>query len=93
MIKRLLWFAIGAAVGIFVIKKVRDYVAKARPEAIGQRLADQAGGLGDRASSFIDRARAAMAEREAELRDAIGQPQIPGSSLPGSTPTDDPRER
>ena len=83
MIKRLLWFAIGAGVGIYVIKKVRDYMAKSTPEAIGQRLAGQAGSLGDRASSFVDRARAAMAEREAELRDALGQPQ----------PTDDPRER
>lgn len=75
MIKRLLWFVIGAAVGIFVIKKVRDYLSKATPEAVGQRLADQAGSLGDSASSFVDRARAAMAEREAELRDALGRPQ------------------
>ena len=90
MIKRLLWFVIGAAVGIFVIKKVRDYLAKSTPEAVGRRvrtgLADRAGSLGESAADFVDRARAAMAEREAELRDALGQgqqnplgqPQTPG---------------
>lgn len=75
MIKRLVWFVIGAAVGIFVIKKVRDYLAKSTPEAVGQRLAGRAGSLGESASSFVDRARAAMAEREAELRDSLGHPQ------------------
>ncbi|SDT46482.1 hypothetical protein [Microlunatus soli] len=91
MIKRLLWFAIGAAVGIFAIKKVRDYLAKARPDAVGQRvrsgLADRAEDLSGTASSFVDRARAAMAEREAELRDALGQPQTPAAQ-----PTDDSTE-
>jgi hypothetical protein len=75
MIKRLIWFLVGAAVAAFVIKKVRDYFRRATPEAIGQRLATQAGGLGESAAGFIDRARAAMAEREAELREALGQPQ------------------
>lgn len=91
MIKRLLWFLVGAAVGVFVIKKVRDYLAKARPDAVGQRvrsgLSDRAENLSGSASSFIDRARAAMAEREAELRDALGQPQAQAAQ-----PTDDSTE-
>ena len=75
MIKRLLWFVVGVAVGAFVIKKVRDYVAKATPEAISNRVVDGAGNLGGSAAAFVDRARAAMAEREAELRDTLGLPQ------------------
>ncbi len=75
MIKRLLWFGIGAAVGILVIKKLRDYLRRSGPEAIGRRLASQAGGVGESAAGFVDRARAAMAEREAELRDALGRAQ------------------
>jgi hypothetical protein len=74
MIKRLLWFTGGAVVGVFAIKKLRDYLRRSTPEAIGQRLASQAGGLGTSAAGFVDRARAAMAEREAELRDALGRP-------------------
>lgn len=38
MIKRLLWFLIGAVAGIFVIKKVRDYLAKSTPDAVGRRV-------------------------------------------------------
>lgn len=79
MIKRLLWFAIGAAVAVFVIKKVRAYVRKSSPQAVGQRVADSAGTLGSTARTFTERVRAAMAEREAELSEALGLPQEPES--------------
>ena len=35
-------------------------------------LADSAGGIGDSIRYFADQVRAGMAEREAELRDALG---------------------
>lgn len=88
MIKRLLWLAIGAGLGIFAIKKIRDYLQKSTPEAIGRRLVDGAGGLGDAAEGFIDRARAAMVEREAELRDTLDLPQLDSETWP----TDEPAE-
>ncbi len=75
MIKRLFWFVVGVAVGVFVIKKVRDSLAKSTPEAISNRVVEGAGNLGESAAAFVDRARAAMAEREAELRDTLGLPQ------------------
>jgi len=79
MIKRVLWFVVGAAVGIVLLRKVRGYLTKSTPQAVGERvrsgLSDRAGGLGESAADFVDRARAAMAEREAELRDALGQTQ------------------
>jgi hypothetical protein len=71
MVGRLFWFLIGAGVAIFVYMKIRQYVKKARPEAIGQRVADSASGVSESARNFIDRLRAGMAERETELRETL----------------------
>ena len=38
-------------------------------------MADSAAGVGASARDFTDRVRAAMAEREAELRDELGLPE------------------
>ena len=74
MLRRLLWFLIGAGVAIFVYLKLRDYLRKARPEVIGQRVAESASGVSDSAREFIDRLRAGMAERETELRETLNIP-------------------
>ncbi len=74
MITRLLWFALGAGLAVWVVARVRASFRSASPEALGQRVAASASGLGDSARDFTDRVRAAMAEREAELRDALGLP-------------------
>jgi hypothetical protein len=72
VIRRLVWFALGAGVAIFVFVKLRDALSKATPEALGHRVADTAAGVGASARDFTERVRAAMAEREAELRDELG---------------------
>ena len=74
MFKRLFWFAIGAGVAVFVIMKVRAYLKKARPEAVGHRVAESASGISESARGFVDRVRAGMAERETELRDTLNLP-------------------
>jgi hypothetical protein len=74
MLRRLLWFLIGAGVAIFVYLKIRDYLNKARPEAIGHRVAESASGVSESARGFVDRVRAGMAERETELRETLGLP-------------------
>ena len=74
MIRRFFWFALGAGVAIFVFVKIRQALRKATPEAIGQRVAGSAAGVGASARDFTERVRAAMAEREAELRDELGLP-------------------
>jgi NADH:ubiquinone oxidoreductase subunit D len=74
MVKRVFWFAVGAGVTVFVVIKVRKYMKQATPQAIGSRVADSAAGIGGSVRDFADRARAAMAERETELRDALGLP-------------------
>jgi len=74
MVRRILWFVLGAAVAIFISIKIRQYLKKARPEAIGQRVAESASGISDSARGFVDRVRAGMAERETELRETLGLP-------------------
>ena len=75
MIRRIFWFALGAGVAVFVYAKIRDSLRRASPQAVGQRVADQAVGLGASARDFTDRVRAAMAEREAEIRTELGLPE------------------
>ena len=51
MFRRILWFVIGAGVAIFVSIKIREYLKKARPEAIGQRVSESASGISDSAAT------------------------------------------
>jgi Family of unknown function (DUF6167) len=75
MVRRLLWFAIGAGIAIFIYTKIRQSMKKASPEALGQRVADTANGISGSAREFIDRFRTGMAERETELRETLGIPE------------------
>jgi Family of unknown function (DUF6167) len=75
MFRRLVWFVIGAGVAVFAYTKIRQYMKKASPDAIGQRVADTAGGISDSARGFVDRIRAGMAERETELRETLNLPE------------------
>ena len=77
MIRRFFWFALGAGVAVFVVVRIRRLLRQASPQAVGQRVADQAAGLGASARDFTDRVRAAMAEREAEIRSELGLPEPP----------------
>lgn len=73
--KRVFWFAVGAGVGIYGLMKLREYLQKSTPEAIGNRVADSATGISASLQDFAVSVRAAMAERETELRDELGLPQ------------------
>jgi hypothetical protein len=74
MFRRLFWFVIGAGVAVFIYTRIRQYMKKASPDAIGQRVADTANGISDSARGFVDRIRAGMAERETELRETLNLP-------------------
>lgn len=69
---RIFWFAVGAGATVFVVVKARQVAQQAAPRAIGQRVSESAGGVRTRAQDFAGQVRAAMAEREAELRDTLG---------------------
>lgn len=66
--RRVFWVAVGATVGIVVVRKV----SKAAQAYTPSGLAQSAAGLGDSVRYFADQVRLGMAEREAELRDALG---------------------
>ncbi|MGZ4476819.1 MAG: DUF6167 family protein, partial [Nocardioides sp.] len=60
--------ALGATAGVLVVRKVTRTAQAFTPAG----LAGRAGGLGESIRYFADQVRAGMAEREAELRDALG---------------------
>lgn len=66
--RRLFWVALGATVGILVVRKVSRAAERVSPEG----LADALGGVGDGLRDFADAVRTGMADREQELRVALG---------------------
>jgi len=80
--RRLFWLALGATVGVLVVRRI-DRAARAyTPEGIGRSLSSAADGLRD----LADAVREGMAEREGELRRALGvedDADAPGPDAPG----------
>ena len=66
--KRLFWVALGATVGVLVVRKLSQTASAYTPEGVGRSLAS----LGDALRDAADVVREGMAEREAELRLALG---------------------
>ena len=55
-----------------VVLKAKDYLTHKVPAAVTDKINERATGVFDRVADFAADARAAMAERENELRDALG---------------------
>lgn len=70
--RRLFWVALGASAGVLVVRKLTRAANAWTPEGIASR----AGGAGERISAavsdFFGAVSEAAAEREAELRAALG---------------------
>jgi len=67
-VRRLFWVALGAAAGVVAVRRVTRAAQTFTPQGLGNR----AGGIGEKLRAFADEVRAGMAERERELRDALG---------------------
>jgi hypothetical protein len=67
-VRRLFYVALGATVGVLVVRRISTAAAKWTPEGI----AGQAGGLGDRVAEWWAVVQESAAERELELREALG---------------------
>jgi hypothetical protein len=78
-VKRLFWLALGAVVGVLVVRRLTAAVDTLTPAG----LADSLGDLGEAVRDFAADVRVGMAHREAELRAALG---IDGPSPNGETP-------
>ena len=66
--RRVFWIALGATAGVLIVRKVTKTAHSYTPAGLGERIE----GLGDSLRYFADQVRIGMAEREIELRDALG---------------------
>ena len=66
--KRILWFVIGTVVGVYAVTRLKKRAQVLAPESLQQSAEKVASAI----RHFGDEVRAGMAERETELRDALG---------------------
>jgi hypothetical protein len=78
--RRLFYVALGATVGVLVVRKAGQVAQRYSPAGMSQGLSAAIGGLGEAIRGFTEEVRIGMAEREAELRTGLG---IDGAPLPG----------
>lgn len=74
--KRIFYVTFGATLGVLAVRRISQAAQRWTPQGLSQ----QAGGLGDRVAQWWDTVVVAAAEREAELRDALGIDDTSGSS-------------
>ncbi|MBO8194908.1 hypothetical protein ITI46_25095 [Streptomyces oryzae] len=97
MFRRAFWFTTGAAAGVWATTKVQRKIRSLAPDALALRAADKAVEGGNRLREFALDVRAGMAQRESELKDALGlsAPEEPGRyrELPAARPASPARQR
>ncbi|HEX6233230.1 MAG TPA: DUF6167 family protein [Jiangellaceae bacterium] len=70
--KRIFWIALGATAGILVARQITKTARNFTPDGAADRVATALGGLGQAFREFADDVKAGMAERDIELREALG---------------------
>lgn len=70
--RRVFWIALGATAGVLVVRRVTRVAESMTPEGATERISAGLGQLSDSVRAFTDEVRAGMAERDAELRGALG---------------------
>lgn len=70
--KRLFWLAMGITIGVLVVRKLSAVAQKLTPGGMVGSLTQALGELAESLRDFSADVRAAMAEREAELREGAG---------------------
>ncbi len=66
--RRLFWLAMGVTIGALIVRKLSGFAQRMTPESMAGSLADALSELGHAVREFSLDVRAAMTEREAELR-------------------------
>jgi hypothetical protein len=82
--RRLFWVAVGAAAGVYAVRKVQKTLHAYSPSG----LVDRATGLGGSVRLFADEVRAGMSRREVELREALGLEPADGPPQHPLSPAD-----
>jgi hypothetical protein len=70
--RRLFWAALGATVGILLVRKVTKTVQSYSPSGMAQGLSSGLSDLSEGLREMAEVVREGMAERESELRYALG---------------------
>jgi hypothetical protein len=70
--KRLFWVALGATAGILVARQIARSARNLTPDGAADRVAGALGGFTQALREFADDVKAGMAERDIELREALG---------------------
>jgi len=84
--RRVVWFALGATVAVVVVWKGSQLLRRATPEGMREQVAEASADLGQRATTFVRTLTSAMAEREAELRSALGIDDAEAMERPAAAP-------
>jgi hypothetical protein len=72
MTRRLFYIALGATVGILVVRKASQAARRLTPAGVQSSMTGALGGLGDAIREFGENVRDGMAEREDLLRSELG---------------------
>jgi Family of unknown function (DUF6167) len=71
-VRRLFWLALGATVGVLVVRKVAKTAQAYSPSGVAEGLSSGLSDLGEGLREMAEAVREGMAERETELRYALG---------------------
>jgi hypothetical protein len=71
--RRIFYIALGATVGILVVRRLTSAAEQLQPDNVARRLAGSV-------QNFVDDVRSGMSEREGELRSALGVDDPPGAA-------------
>ncbi|MQA93316.1 MAG: hypothetical protein GEV11_01280 [Streptosporangiales bacterium] len=83
MIRRLFYMGLGAALGIYAMRRVERAAQAWTPTGVAARATGHATDLGRRLKSFAGDVRSAADEREGELREVRGGPRRTGQGRTG----------
>ncbi len=70
--RRLFWLALGATLGVLIVRKLTRTAQALTPSGIAGSLSDSLGALTEYVRDFADDVREAMYDREAELLEGSG---------------------
>jgi hypothetical protein len=91
--KRLLYLAVGAGVGVTAVRRAKRAARKLTPAGLADSAGGAVSGLRGSIRSFVDDVRIGMVEREAELHEALASDAPPpftpraGRSAPSAGPS------
>jgi len=71
-VRRLFWLAMGITIGALIVRKLSSAAAKLTPGGVAATFTQALSDLAESIRGFSQDVRAAMAEREAELRAGTG---------------------